>query len=563
MLPLSLVLALSVLGSVAPLAPVRAAAERRPPAELPSPSAQAQYHILAGELAAGRDQPQVAAEQFLKALTLVSDPALAARATALALMADNAPLALDAARIWIRLDTTSLEAREVIIRLALQAGRSDEAYEQAVAVVRDHPAGPDDGFRHVSAVLAQEGAHAASALNLMERLVAHRPKRSGGWHAQGLLALRFNDLDRAETSAREAIRLDPKSKDSPLLLVGVLVRKGEIAAAEQILEAQARDNPVELDVRLGYARLLIEANHTIQARTQLKKVLRIDADSSDALFMLGLLDLNEENIADAERRFRMLTAGKDRAVDAHYYLGRIHEQRGELSAALDEYARVSSGQQVLDAALRRADMLAKLGRLPDARVALQQLRRQYPQIGERFHLLEGQMLLDAGELGEARISFDRALAEFPHDIDLLYARSLVHERLRNLAEAEADLRSVLAMAPGDARALNALGFMLTVHTNRLEEAETLIAKALALTPDEPSVIDSMGWLRFRQGRPNEAVSLLSRAYAAFPDPEVAAHYGEALWATGDEARAEAVWNRALETAPDHPVLRDTVKRLLP
>jgi tetratricopeptide (TPR) repeat protein len=562
-LPLSLGFALSVLGGVLASPQALAAAGSEAPVRLASREAQAQYHILAGEVAAGREQPRIAAEEFLKALDYVQDAALAARATTLALSAGDEALSLDAARRWIQLDSTSLEAREVIARLALHAGRSDEAFEQCVAIIRDHPAGPDDGFRHVSAVLAQEGDHAASALNLMERLVSGRPKRPGGWHAQALLALRFNDIERAERSAREAIRLDPKSKDSPLLLVGVLVRKGETSAAEQLLETQARGNPNEIDVRLGYARLLIEASQTIQARAQLAKVLKLEADSSDAIYMLALIDLNEQRIDEAEQRFRDLTASKDRAVDAHYYLGRIHERRGQLDKALDAYAKVSSGQQLLDATLRRADMLAKLGRLPDARVTLEQLRRQYPQLGTRFYLAEGQMLTDAGEFDDARLNYDRALAEHPTDVDLLYARSLVHERQRNLAQAEADLRAVLAVEPADARALNALGFLLTVYSTRYDEAETLIAKALALTPEEPSVIDSMGWLRFRQGRPNEALSLLSKAYDAFPDPEVAAHYGEALWTTGDHARAEAVWGRALEAAPDHPVLRETIQRLKP
>jgi tetratricopeptide (TPR) repeat protein len=539
------------------------AAPASPPVRMASREAQAQYHIMAGELAAGREQPQLAAEEFLQALEYVPDAVLAGRATMLALGADNATLALATARKWIKLDSTSLEAREVITRLALRAGYSEEAYEQGLAIIQDHPGGPSDGFRHVSSLLAQETENGAAAVALMERLIAGQPKRAGAWHALGLLALRFNDVDRAERAAREALRLDPKSKEAPLLLAGVLVRKGDLGAADQILEAQARNNPIEADVRIGYARLLIESAHTAPARLQLDKVVRLEPDNADAIFMLGLLDLNENRIVDAERRFRSLSQGRDRAVDASYYLGRIHEQRGELSKALDEYARVTSGQQVLDATVRRADMLAKLGRLPDARATLEQLRRQYSQLAPRFYLAEGQLLINADDVDEALLVYNRALAEFPARPELLYARSLAYERKGSIAAAEADLRAVLAAEPAGARALNALGFMLTVHSQRLDEAETLIAKALALTPDDPSVIDSMGWLRFRQGRPNEAVSLLAKAYEAFPDPEVAAHFGEALWVTGDRARAEAVWNRALEAAPDHPLLRETIKRLKP
>lgn len=558
--------ALSVLGGCL-LSPALRAAEPghplHPPVKMASREAQAQYHVMAGELAAGREQPLLAAEEFLQALEFVPDASLAARATMLALGADNATLALVTARKWIKLDNTSLEAREVITRLALRAGHSDEAYEQGLAIIRDHPAGPNDGFRHVSSLLAQETENGAAALALMERLVASQPKRAGAWHALGLLALRFNDIERAERAAREAMRLDPKSKDAPLLLTGVLVRKGDIAAADQIFETQARNNPIEAEIRIGYARILVESSRTMQARLQLDKVLRLESDNIDARFMLALLDLSEDRLADAERRFRSLGNSTERGVDAHYYLGRIEEKRGEYAKALDEYARVTSGQQVLDAASRRAEMLARLGRLPDARATLEQLRHQYPQLSARFFIAEGQYLLKADDVDEALLVYNRGLAEFPQHPDLLYLRSLAHERANDLTAAEADLRAVLAVEPADARALNALGFMLTVHSSRLDEAETLLVKALALAPEEPSVIDSMGWLRFRQGRPNEAVSLLGKAYDAFPDPEVAAHFGEALWATGDRARAEAVWTRALEAAPNHTLLRDTMKRLMP
>ncbi|MDP3295232.1 MAG: tetratricopeptide repeat protein [Nevskia sp.] len=529
----------------------------------PSREAQAQYHILAGEVAAGRKQPQVAAEEFIQALDFVSDPALAARATMLALSANDAELSLTGARKWLKLEPTSLEAREVILRLALRAGLVDDSFQQCMAIVADHPGGPDDGFRHVALLLSQEEDHAASALLLMERLVATQPKRSGAWHAQGLLALRFNDVDLAERSAREALRLDPGSKEAPLLLTGVLVRKGDYSEADRLLENQVRNSPIEADLRLGYTRLLIEANQKARARKQLKAVLKHEADNTDAQYMLGLLDLDDGRLDDAEARFRALSTGRERGVDSHYYLGRIAERRDQFETALKEYTLVNSGQQVLDATIRRATMLARLGRLPDARATLEQLREQYPQVATRLYVVEGQLLGDAGELDEGLRLYSEALKIYDNEPELLYSRSLINERLLRLDDAEADLRAVLVREPADARALNALGFMLAVHGTRLDEAERLIVRALELTPQEPSVIDSMGWLRFRQGRANEAVALLSRAYEVFPDPEVAAHFGEALWATGDRERAQQVWSKALETAPDHPVLRETIKRLMP
>lgn len=558
----SLSVVLSVVGACV-LSTAAAAADVSGRGSSGSGAAEAQYHILAGEVAAGRNQPLVAAEEFLKALEFAPDAALAARATSLALASNNATLALSTARKWLTIEPTSLEAREVITRLSLRAGLTDQAYEQCVAIVKDHPGGLDDGLRHVSLLLAQEEQQGPAALALIAKLVAQYPKRAGAWQAQGLLALRFGDIEQAEKSARESLRLDPSSKEAPLLLTGALVRKGDIAGADQIIDGQTRNNPIASDIRLGYARLLIESNQREHARLQLTRVLKGTGDNTDALYLLGLINLDEGKVDEAEPQFRTLVKTKDRANEAHYYLGRIAEQRGRWADALSEYTQVNAGNQVLDASVRRAEMLYRTGKLDEARVTLEQLRRQYPPLSPRFYLAEGQLLNDAGTPDEALLLYSRALEEHKNEPDLLYARSLVFERLKRLDEAEADLRTVLTASPADARALNALGFMLVVHSSRLDEAEKLIAKALEITPEEPAVIDSMGWLRFRQGRQSEALLLLARAYEVFPDPEVAAHFGEALWVGGDRGKAQAVWERALQASPNNGVLRETIKRLMP
>lgn len=543
-------------------------------AEQPAPAADAtrsvstvaelQYHVLAGELAAGRQQPELAAEEFLKAVEIQPDKTLIARATGLALASNNPKLALATAQKWLMIEPTSLEAREVITRLSLHLDKPEEAFEQCLAIVKDHPGGKDDGFRHVALLLSQEPDFGPASLALMAKLVAQYPKLAGAWQAQSLLALRFNDIDTAEKSAREALRLQPASKEAPLLLTGALVKKGNIADAEQIIETQIKNTPAATnELRLGYIRLLIESNQRERAREQLQKVLKLDANNADGHFMLGLLALDERRVDEAEPHFQMLLKSTERAVDGHYYLGRIAELRNEPAQALAHYDKVVSGSQALDAALRRAAMLARLGHIEDARVTLDQLRQQYPPLATRFYLAEGEILTEAGDTDQALSIYETALRNSDDTADLLYARSLVYERLNRFPEAEADLRTTLAKSPDDARALNALGFMLVVHTTRYDESEKLLTRALELTPNEPAVIDSMGWLRYRQGRGNEALVLLARAYEHFPDPEVAAHFGEALWTTGDRDKAQAVWSRALQDAPDNLVLRETIKRLMP
>lgn len=526
-------------------------------------SAAARYHILVGEVAASRGQAETAAREFLQALAVIDDKALAERATTLALSANNKELSLKAVHRWLELDATSLEAREILIRLALRSDLPDEALQQGVAIVRDHPGGMDDGYRHVALLLSLEPTHGPEALALMRKLVERNPKSAGGRQALSLLALRFNDLDGAEKAAREALQLNPDAKEAPLYLMGALVKKGNTDAASEIIENQIKRGGKAVDLRLGYGRVLIEAGKRELGKAELNKVLALDADNSDAQYLLGLIALDESRTDDAQQLFSRLIDTRDHGLDAHYYLGRIAQGRGRYAEALSHYEHVSSGNQALDAALRRAAVMARLGQLDDAIASLDQLRRQFPQLASRFYLAQGEIFIDANALDRALSVYSAGLADDAADPDLLYARSLVYERQNKIDAAEADLRAILADAPTDARALNALGFMLIIHTKRLDEAEKLVGKAIELTPNEPAVIDSMGWLRFKQGRLADAVKLLQQAYDRFPDPEVAAHYGEALWTSGNRDLAHSVWVKALQTSPDNPALKDTLQRLSP
>jgi tetratricopeptide (TPR) repeat protein len=525
-----------------------------------TPAVEAQFHVMAGEMAAGRQQPGTAAKEFLAALDYQPDPQLAARATAQALLAQDDKLALDAARKWQAIDPTSLDVREVITRLALRTGQDEEAYKQCASIVRDHPGGLDDGFHHVALLLQQEADKGPAAMALMDRLVAQYPREAAAYQAQGLLALRFNKPDAAEQAAREAIKIKP-SKEASLLLVGALVKKGDLPGADQVMDGVLKNNADGREVRLGYARLLIESGQMDHGREQLERVLKEEPGNTEAHFTLALMDIDQRKYDEAESHLQIVAKKPDRIGDAEYFLGRIAEDRHQYQQALRHYEKVTSGQQGLDAAVRRAVMLGKLNRVNDARNILESLREQFPPLSDRFLMAEGEILLEDGAYDQALELYGEALQEEPDNDEILYARSLVYERMSRVPESEADLRKILGHTPDDARALNALGYTLTVHTDRLDEADKLVSKALLLTPDDPAVIDSMGWLRFRQGRPQDALPLLQKAYAQFPDGEVAAHLGQVMWALGDKDKARALLAQAARNDPDNSQVRDALKRI--
>lgn len=526
------------------------------------PSSQAQVHILAGELAAARDQPEQAAQQFLLALEQAPDAALAGRATALALSARNAELSEAAARRWLELEPGSMEAREIIARMSLTHGALAEAYTQSLAIVEGHAGGPEEGFRQVALLLSQSTEDADAALSLMSQLLAKYPSLSGAHYATGLVALRFERNDLAEKESREAQRLDPSSKEAGLLLAGVLVRKDSIPQADTVVAELVRKSPKEAeDLRMAYVKLLLDAGKTQPAAAQLRRIVEANPKNAGAQFALGLVALSNNDAAEARKRFEAVKNDPERGSDARYQLGRMAEIEHHYEEALKYYESINSGSQMIDAAVRRAAVLAQLGRIGDARSLLGQLRQHFPPLGPRLYAAEGEILSAAGQYKEAIALYDRALAETPGDPDLLYGRSLAHEELGHIDLAAADLRSILAEDANDPRSLNALGYMLAEHTQEYQEAEKLISRALALTPEDPAVIDSMGWVRFKLGQPAEARTLLEKAYAKMKDPEIAAHLGEVLWHIGDREQARKVWSEALTEEPDNAGLKATIERL--
>ena len=525
-----------------------------------SKDASAQFHVVAGEMAASREQPGLAASEFLKALAIVPDVELAQRSTQLALAARDAGLSLKAARLWLQLEPNALEAREVIARMALETGDQAELLRQGQAIIEGHGGGPDDGYRHVGLILAQAGNDKGpAALEAMRQLASRDPGRAGAQHALALTALRFKDLPAAETAGRKAVELSKGAPEETLLLVGVLLRTGKQAEADTLIDRLATA-PKGAHTRYVYAQLLLEMDQIEPARKQLQRAVAADPKLDDARFALGLLGVHDKNYDEAEKYLKPLLQGP-RAQEAALQLGRMEESRKNWNQALAYYAKVTEGMPMIEALTRRAGVLAKTGQVGSAHALLSSARDQLPPLGSRLYRAEAEILLDVDANEAALKLLDEAIEEYPDDTDLLYSRSLAHERLGQLPLAEKDLRGLLAENPDDARALNGLGYMLLTNTKRTDEAAQMIRRAHELEPDDAAIIDSMGWAEYKRGRTQEALTFLQQAYDKFPDPEVAAHLGEVLWATGDKDRARGIWNKALADDPEHRVLKETVQRL--
>ena len=525
--------------------------------------AQAMYHVLVGQIAAERGDVAQAATEYLAAAKLARQPSIAREATRYALASNDKTLSVTASQLWRESDPDNVQAQEAAFRVAVRARAYTTALEMARSFVAAQPASDvGEALRVVAGTLVRDNVAAEPAMAIMQPLVEAHADSAEAHYALGLVAMNVERWSLARASAQQASALRPGWSEAVLLEAGVLIKQQRVLEGIAVVEPLVRDGQAP-DTRFALARLLLEANALDLAEIQLDQVLAEQADHPEARYARGLLALDRGNVDLAEQHFLALIEQPAQRFDAAYYLGRISEARGDLDAARGWYRRVAGGRHQSDALTRRAYLMAEGGHVDEARAYLQGLSRMNPGMQLQLLLVEADILLQSDQPEAALALYEQGLAEFPEEPDLLYGRSLAYEQLGQVDAAIADLRAMVEQDADDARALNALGYILTNHSQRYEEARGYIARALALRPNDPAVIDSMGWVEFRLGNLDAAAELLRRAYARLKDPEIAAHLGEVLWQMGEREEARQVWGTALSQHPEHGTLQETMTRLVP
>ena len=519
------------------------------------------FDVLLGEIAGQREQLDVSVLHYLRAAEVSDDPRVAERALRIAVFAKQEGPALSAARRWVELAPDNVEARQSLAVLAMHAGIPDEAVEQFEYLL----ARSDDDtqlYQAVTGLLARTEDR-EQALSLMQQLVEAHPQSVQAHLAYSRLALHAEKPDLALQEAERALELQPQLAEALILRAGIRVKAGESERAKEELHAAIAAQPDNPELRMAQARLLLDMQDLAGAAEQFTAVTRLQPDNADAWYSLGLLALEQRQFKSAERHFRKLLDLGQRVQEARYYLGRTRELREDFDGALEWYGKVSEGDYWLEAQTRLASMRAKTGDLEGARRHLNDLRVRQPALAVRLYLVEGDILSQSGKLREAMDLYNVVLAEQPNNHDLLYARALVAERLDDLTLAEADLRRIVSEDPNNFHAWNALGYTLADRTDRLVEALEYIEKAVALAPDEPAVIDSLGWVHYRLGNLEQAAQHLRRAYdLSRGDAEVAAHYGEVLWRQGKRSEARALWEKARRNDPENLPWQKTLQKFL-
>jgi tetratricopeptide (TPR) repeat protein len=327
------------------------------------------------------------------------------------------------------------------------------------------------------------------------------------------------------------------------------------------LATAVETHPNNRNLRLQYARFLADDQQYDAARVQFQTLLVDTPYDTDLMFNLAQVNYASGNTEQAIKLLEFLVAIDKRTLEANYLLGEMARERGDLTAAAGYYAVLPPSPELLKAAEQIANGYFEKDDAESAHAFYETLREKYPQQALTLIIAEADVLMKAQRYNDGMTLLNDALKKYPDQPNLLYTRSIFSEKMGNVVLMEADLRLLIAKDPNNIAALNALGYSLANLTTRYDEAQELVARALALKPDDAAIMDSMGWVEYRRGNLNAALVYLEKAYKIFPDPEVAAHLGEILWQLDRKSEAQKIWSASQKEYPEDSTLRNTLQRL--
>jgi tetratricopeptide (TPR) repeat protein len=526
------------------------------------------YYTVTAEIALARHQPRVAALQYTAAAANDTDVGLLARATQVSAETLQPTLAQQNAARWSQVEPQSVEAQRAAARAALALHKIDEAAAHYRSVLASSPLGADAEFAALETELGGND-NIFGSRQLADRLASSYPSSAAALRVQGFTALRADDPAAAVHSFTAALALpdtgtrasDPATRRE---LLQTLARAQVMAGDAERPLAQARDTLERDDTpinRLDYALLLMTAQRDPAAIQQLEMLTKNAEYAPVALRLLGLLEYQQGHFDAASARFAELLRADKFLDDAFFYLGVIADRHNDPEQALRLYAQVQSGDNAVPALLRATTILQKHGAAKAADELLDRLVEDEPQRAPEILASRARIYADSGDLPRAMDVLQQGLVEYPDSVDLRFAVASTYEEMGRISAALHELTTLMNARPDDPAAMNALGYTLADHSRELARARKLIERAYAEAPKNAAILDSLGWVLYRQGHTAEAESYLREAYQDDRGGDIAAHLGEVLWQLGKPADAEHVWAEAAAVDGDNRVLRATRQRL--
>ena len=501
-----------------------------------------------------------AAREFTVAAEFSDDVALVERATQFTLGVGFDALAERAAEHWTALAPDNQIAHAILGRLQLRRHAVDSAaasFELALGATEPRR---DEVYLALASDLSAEG-NAQLVTRLLARLAAQDPLAPGIQLALGTAALRSGSPELALAAGERAAQDDPGWTEPQLLVARALIAAGQ--TDEGLERARALVDGDESPLSdLAYARLLADAGKADEARARLDGLASRYGERAEIIRTLAFMDLAAGDLDAADRRFEEMEPVGQERFESFYYQALIAVQKGDAESARRYYQRISSGPYLVPAQLAIAESYRREDELAKAVESLETFGQDHPAQAWEVFRFQAELLQLAGRPAEALAVYDKALDYKPASIETLLSRSALLEQLDRVDDALADLERAVRIAPDDAMVLNAYGYILANRTHQSRKAWVHVRRALELAPQNPPILDSVGWALFRMGRHEEARSYLEEAYALLQDPELASHLAEIYWTLGERERARELLNATLEAWPDSKPAQQTAARLL-
>ena len=536
-----------------------------------SSSAQLFYQLLVAEMSAANGDVGSAVSLLLDAARKSGNAQIYKRATDLALSARAGENALQVARSWRQALPRSAEATRYVLQILLALNRLGEAQEPLKTLLELTPEIERGGLLGSLPSLFSRASDKKLAAQVMEQALvnalADAKTAASAWTSVAQMRAGASDFPAALDAIGRAQAVNAQHVPAALTAVD-LMDKNRPQAEQRVkkyLDSTAAPAP---QVRLAYARSLMDLQRLRDAQSQLEQLTRERADLAEGWLLLGSLQLDMPGQAQAEaslQRFLELSppqaANQRGRAQAHLMLAQLAEKKGDLAGAERWLAMVGSSELAVQTQSRRAALLARQGKMNEARELIRTLPVREPGDARTKLLAEANLLREFKQYAAAYDLLTPALAAASDDVDLAYEQAMLAEKMNRLDDMERLLRRVIQAKPDYHAAYNALGYSLADRGLRLPEAKQLIQKALEFAPADPFIQDSLAWVEFRLGNRQEALRVIEIAYKARPDAEIAAHFGEILWSLGQRERAQLIWREGLQLNAENDTLLETLKRL--
>jgi len=515
-----------------------------------STNTDAMFEYLVAEVAAQRGDAEGAIAVYQRLARELKDPHIARRAVETAIRARAFGPAMDSATLLLELDPDSALAREIIAALLANGGDLGKA-KATLAGILERTADRGPILVQLSHLFSKFPDKAA-VLEATRAVTAPYPVPESRY-AVGVAAIVAEKYDIAGTEADAALAMKPGWEKAAILKAQV-IRKSNPADVIAFYENFVAANPGAIEVRMQLGRELAGDHKLAEARDQFREVEKLSKNDSQAAYAIGLLSLQMEDYQDAKVAFTRALRQNYREPTAIYLgLGQAAEGLKNYDEAIGWYQKVEAGDWVR-AQLKIATLVARQQGMEAGRKYLEKIDVRNPEDRIEIIQVEAQFLRDSKQWQAAYDLLTKAVKDNPDSYELLYDRAMAAEKLDKLEVLEIDLRKVIRMKPDYAHAYNALGYTLADRTDRLAEAKELIEKAYKLAPDDPFILDSLGWVYYRMGDTQSALKHLQDAYVYRSDPEIAAHLGQVMWDSGKHEEAQKIWRAALKENPNHETL---------